>query len=633
MKDRSSRSQVLLAHLALWGTLLQVTSEAGLSLPGINTPPVIVLQRKWKIPADERVGVRIERVQAKDAEQDTLTYRLRPGPFLDGSSYFRIDSRTGEIFLNRSLEDQAGAQFYLYVTAYDGGYESKMEVFVEVTAPDGRTQPPVFPPAFTTTRSVTAPPIFREPFHPSSNQAPAIRPPNLTNRHPFSVGEHPELIGNTHTVYEYVPASAPDAGTSGVVTNGVSSGNSNRDLGLDLTATILPILAIIGFSPLVGLLLWLLRRKGCLFQKSSQKEREKEKKPTEMTVSLETTSTEVSELDSDLTLPPTPSAYEPLPPWSGGHQARWEFPRAQLKLQGVLGEGCFGQVWKCEAWNISGLEGVTTVAVKTLKENAGERETKDLLSELDVMKALDPHPNVVRLLGSCTEKDPIYVIMEYVPFGKLQTYLRNNRAEHYYKNLHGSSKSLTSQDLTSFAYNVARGMDFLSSKGIIHRDLAARNVLVGEDKVCKVADFGFARDVESSHIYERKSEGRLPIRWMAPESLFDNVFSVKTDVWSFGILMWEIVTLGSTPYPGMAANEVMQKVREGHRLDKPDHCKREMYNIMYYCWDRDPDQRPSFSELAQILEQLLVSDTDYIELERFPDHFYYNVTSPSSERL
>ncbi|XP_031334762.1 tyrosine kinase receptor Cad96Ca-like [Photinus pyralis] len=168
---------------------------------------------------------------------------------------------------------------------------------------------------------------------------------------------------------------------------------------------------------------------------------------------------------------------------------------------------------------------------------------------------------------------------------------------------------------------------------IIHRDLAARNILITEDHVCKVADFGFARDVIDSHVYERKSEGRLPIRWMAPESLYDNIFTVKSDVWSFGVLIWEVVTLGSTPYTGLSAAEVMKRVRDGYRLEKPEHCRRELYNIMYYCWDKDPKQRPSFEECVELLEKLIISETDYIELERFPDHSYYNMTSLSGEKL
>ncbi|KAI8121892.1 Tyrosine kinase receptor Cad96Ca [Lucilia cuprina] len=311
----------------------------------------------------------------------------------------------------------------------------------------------------------------------------------------------------------------------------------------------------------------------------------------------------------------------------------WEFPRHRLKFFNILGEGAFGQVWRCEATDIDGSEGVTTVAVKTIKENATEVEKKDLLSELEVMKSLEPHVNVVRFLGCCTDKDPIFVIIEYVNRGKLQTYLRSSRAERHYGNTHGKSNILTSGDLTSFMYQVAKGMDYLTSRGIIHRDLAARNVLIADDHTCKVADFGFARDVITSKVYERKSEGKLPIRWMAIESLYDNIFSVKSDIWSFGILMWEIVTLGSTPYPGISASDVMRKVRDGYRLEKPEHCRRELYNIMYYCWSQDPNERPSFGELVKMLDKLLHTEMDYIELERFPDHNYYNIVSLSGEKV
>ncbi|TMW50031.1 hypothetical protein DOY81_004897 [Sarcophaga bullata] len=311
----------------------------------------------------------------------------------------------------------------------------------------------------------------------------------------------------------------------------------------------------------------------------------------------------------------------------------WEFPRHRLKFFNILGEGAFGQVWRCEATDIDGIEGVTTVAVKTIKENATEVEKKDLLSELEVMKSLEPHVNVVRFLGCCTDKDPIFVIIEYVNRGKLQTYLRSSRAERHYGNTHGKSNVLTSGDLTSFMYQVAKGMDYLTSRGIIHRDLAARNILIADDHTCKVADFGFARDVITSKVYERKSEGKLPIRWMAIESLYDNIFSVKSDIWSFGILMWEIVTLGSTPYPGISASEVMRKVRDGYRLEKPEHCRRELYNIMYYCWSQDPNERPSFGELIKMLDKLLHTEMDYIELERFPDHNYYNIVSLSGEKV
>ncbi|XP_063603617.1 tyrosine kinase receptor Cad96Ca-like [Penaeus indicus] len=310
----------------------------------------------------------------------------------------------------------------------------------------------------------------------------------------------------------------------------------------------------------------------------------------------------------------------------------WEFPRHRLKVMDILGEGCFGQVWKCEAVDLQG-KGTMLVAVKTLKESAGDRERQDLVQELKVLKSMGSHLNVVSLLGCCTEKDPIFVILEYMIGGKLQSYLRASRADTPYDNLHGSSSSLTPRDLIHFAYQISRGMEFLARNGVIHRDLAARNILVGEDKICKVADFGFARDVANNRVYERKSDGRLPIRWMAPESLFDNIFTTRSDVWSFGVLLWEIVTLGSTPYPGMGAAEVMRKVKSGYRLEKPEHCRREIYNIMYYCWDKDSKERPSFTELVHTLEGLLLSEVEYIELDRFPDHSYYNLSSENTSEL
>nr|CAD7449274.1 unnamed protein product [Timema bartmani] len=162
-------------------------------------------------------------------------------------------------------------------------------------------------------------------------------------------------------------------------------------------------------------------------------------------------------------LPSTPSI-GPQPP--GKLADRWEFPRHRLKVFNILGEGCFGQVWRCEAQDIDGTEGTSVVAVKTLKENANEKERSDLVQELQVMKMLEPHPNVVRLLGCCTEKDPLFVIMEFVPHGKLQSFLRSSRAERFYGNLHGPSNTLTSRDLTTFVYQVARGMEFLSAKGV-----------------------------------------------------------------------------------------------------------------------------------------------------------------------
>ena len=157
---------------------------------------------------------------------------------------------------------------------------------------------------------------------------------------------------------------------------------------------------------------------------------------------------------------------------------KWEIPRNQIRVFSILGQGCFGQVFKGEAESVPGMEGPTIVAIKTLKSTATEKDKKDLLNELAVMKMMDAHPNVVGLLGCCTDDDPVYVILEYVNGGTLQDFLRKSRSEHHYKNLHGASQTLSSSDLTSFAYQIAKGMEYLASKKLIHRDLAARNVLI-----------------------------------------------------------------------------------------------------------------------------------------------------------
>ncbi|XP_078050200.1 uncharacterized protein LOC144476820 [Augochlora pura] len=313
-------------------------------------------------------------------------------------------------------------------------------------------------------------------------------------------------------------------------------------------------------------------------------------------------------------------AEKPPPPSS--QESRWEFPRDKLRLQTVLGQGNFGQVWKAEADDLTGHQGTTRlVAVKTVKEGASDREEEDLVRELEIMQQLGSHPNVVTLLGCCTEQEPHYLILEYVMYGKLLAYLRDHRTRQDFYNFSEDSAALTSRDLTVFGYCVARGMEYLASKKIIHRDLAARNVLVDHNKLCKIADFGMSRFAnENGEVIEtRHGRNALPIRWMAPESLIYSLFTTKTDVWSFGILMWEIVTLGSTPYPDMTAREVMRNVQNGYRLERPSHCRSELFRVISRCWHADPERRPEFQTLRRDLAQLLEDNLNghYVDLESF----------------
>jgi len=316
----------------------------------------------------------------------------------------------------------------------------------------------------------------------------------------------------------------------------------------------------------------------------------------------------------------------------------WEFPRSRLRLQTVLGEGNFGKVWKAEADEICGYDGTILVAVKTVKENSAQKEVDDLVQEMKIMQEIGSHPNVVTILGVCTEQEPYLLVMEYVMYGKLLTHLREHRMKqssffNFSKDGAEVGEALTSKDLTKFAYGVAKGMEYLVSKGIIHRDLAARNILVDHNKNTKISDFGLSRSLRDlgSEMYEQKTKGALPIRWMAPESLYFSVFTPKSDVWGFGILMWEIVTLGSTPYPGMGAREVMKKVRDGYRLERPAHCHPDLYQTITKCWLGDMNRRPDFSELRKELAKLLEDQHGYIDLQNIPENKYYSMDKNPDE--
>ncbi|XP_065215749.1 fibroblast growth factor receptor 2-like [Planococcus citri] len=302
---------------------------------------------------------------------------------------------------------------------------------------------------------------------------------------------------------------------------------------------------------------------------------------------------------------------------------RWEFPRHNLRIGRTVGEGEFGIAFQAEAKNIPGRENETTiVAVKMLKDEPKDSDMIDLVSEMEILKLLGNHPNVLRLIGCCSQGGPLLVITEYAENGNLQTFLRTHPQR--------SPIKLPETTLMSYALQIAQGMDYLASLKCIHRDLAARNILVTADHTMKIADFGLARNVKNSEYYRKTSKGRLPIKWMAPEALLHHKYTLKSDVWSYGILLWEIATMGGNPYPTIRKLvELLHVLNQNYRMEKPPNTSTNMYNLMLDCWKTEPERRPNFSTIVELLTELLTrtevidesshhlinSDTDESETE------------------
>ncbi|KAF3848459.1 hypothetical protein F7725_014956 [Dissostichus mawsoni] len=278
---------------------------------------------------------------------------------------------------------------------------------------------------------------------------------------------------------------------------------------------------------------------------------------------------------------------------------------SELTLGKPLGEGCFGQVVLAEAVGIDKNKPtrLTKVAVKMLKADATEKDLSDLISEMEMMKMIGN----TKTSSTCWERS-LYVVVEFASQGNLREVLRSRRPpglEYWSDSQQEAMDRLEVRELVSAAYQVSRGMDYLASRKCIHRDLAARNVLVTEDNVMKIADFGLARDVHHIDYYKKTTNGRLPVKWMAPEALFDRIYTHQSDVWSFGVLLWEIFTLGGSPYPGVPVEELFKLLKEGHRMEKPSACPQELYRMMRDCWHAVPARRPTFSQLVDDLDRTL----------------------------
>uniref|UniRef100_A0A8C4N862 receptor protein-tyrosine kinase n=1 Tax=Eptatretus burgeri TaxID=7764 RepID=A0A8C4N862_EPTBU len=305
--------------------------------------------------------------------------------------------------------------------------------------------------------------------------------------------------------------------------------------------------------------------------------------------------------------------------------------RRHLILGKVLGEGEFGSVIEGSLCPEGSADDIK-VAVKTMKMDICSRsEMDEFLSEAVCMKDFD-HPNVICLIGVCLETSVQHrvprpmVIIPFMQHGDLHSFLLRSR-------IGDNPSCIPLQSLMKFMIDAANGMEYLASKNFIHRDLAARNCMLHENMRVCVADFGLSKKIYSGDYYRQGRISKMPVKWIAIESLADRLYTTKSDVWSFGVTMWEIVTRGQMPYPGIQNHEIYDYLQQGYRLKQPSDCLDDLYAIMSSCWHVNPSERSSFDKLRRQLEDLLKSlpEIIYVNTEDMPPGAAGGLLDPSKE--
>uniref|UniRef100_A0AAR2LBI7 Tyrosine-protein kinase receptor n=1 Tax=Pygocentrus nattereri TaxID=42514 RepID=A0AAR2LBI7_PYGNA len=272
-----------------------------------------------------------------------------------------------------------------------------------------------------------------------------------------------------------------------------------------------------------------------------------------------------------------------------------EVPRKNITLLRALGHGAFGEVYEGQVLGMNGENTAMQVAIKTLPEICSEQDEMDFLMEALIMSKFN-HQNIVRCIGVSLQILPRFILLELMTGGDLKSFLRHNRPKI------SQASSLTMLELLHMARDIAFGCQYLEENHFIHRDIAARNCLLtcpGPERVAKIGDFGMARDIYRASYYRKGGRAMLPVKWMPPEAFLEGIFTCKTDTWSFGVLLWEIFSLGYMPYPCKTNQEVLEFVTSGGRMDPPKSCPGPVYRIMTQCWQHCPEHRPNFSTILE----------------------------------
>ncbi|XP_076804067.1 focal adhesion kinase 1-like isoform X3 [Clavelina lepadiformis] len=296
----------------------------------------------------------------------------------------------------------------------------------------------------------------------------------------------------------------------------------------------------------------------------------------------------------------------------------YEITRDHIRVVTTIGEGQFGDVHKGMYLGRDNIE--TTVAIKTCKFQGqdGKGAADRLLEEAHTMRQFD-HPHIVKLIGVCTDH-PIWIVMEFCKYGEMRQYLQSHK------------HTLDVAMLITYTYQLSQALCYLERKKFVHRDVAARNILVMQPDCIKLGDFGLSRYMEDQNYYTA-SKGKLPIKWMAPESINFRRFTTATDVWMFAVCCWEILMMGVKPFQGVKNNDVIGKIETGERLAMPSNCRPDLYELMLRCWSYDPGFRPLFEEIQQQLRAILDDVThQQDEMRRFETGMSRDEAPPKPSR-
>ncbi|XP_053185348.1 ephrin type-A receptor 4b isoform X1 [Scomber japonicus] len=277
-----------------------------------------------------------------------------------------------------------------------------------------------------------------------------------------------------------------------------------------------------------------------------------------------------------------------------------EIDASNIRIERVIGGGEFGEVCSGRL-RVQGKREIY-VAIKSLKAGYSDKQRRDFLSEASIMGQFD-HPNIIRLEGVVTRCKPVMIITEFMENGSLDTFLKKHDGQ------------FTVIQLVGMLRGIASGMKYLSDMSYVHRDLAARNILVNSNLVCKVSDFGLSRVLEDDPeaAYTTRG-GKIPIRWTAPEAIAYRKFTSASDVWSYGIVMWEVISYGERPYWEMSNQDVIKAIDEGYRLPAPMDCPVVLHQLMLDCWEKGRSERPKFGQIVTILDKLIRNPASLREL-------------------